>query len=227
VTADFQHHCWLGARLISYLRAPGKLTCFLCLAAFAVPVHAADFVSQHLLEVLLEPASKVEWTVLTRVRAQQNSTDLYQARLGTYADFAVHPRFSLTAGYLFTEEEEDSSQWESDHRLYGGVTVPLTQALETRGRVERFLGSGTGYTRYRQRFLYELRTRLQPYVSAEAFLDAHGLHTTRWGVGIQPKVIQSLEVDFGYIFDDRKTSLGGQRHFITSSFTWQPASTSR
>jgi hypothetical protein len=217
----------VGARLICYLRAPGKLNCFLSLAAFAVPVHAADFLSQHLLEVLLEPASKVEWTVLTRVRAQQNSSDLYQVRLGTYADFALHPRFSLTAGYLFTQEEEDFSQWQTGHRLYGGVTVPLTESLETRGRVERFLGSGTGYTRYRQRFLYEFKTRLQPYVSAEAFLDAHGLQTTRWGVGFQPKVKRSLEVDFGYIFDDQKNSLGGQRHFITSSFTWRPASSSR
>jgi hypothetical protein len=210
------------------LRAPGKLSCFLCLAAaFAVPLSAADFLSQHLLEVLLEPAPGVEWTILTRARAQRNSTDLYQARVGTYADFAVHPRFSLTAGFLFTEEENDTSSWESVHRLYGSVNIPLTQALETRGRVERFLGSGTGYTRYRQRFLYEFKTRLQPYISLEAFLDAHGLQTTRWGVGIQRKVMQSLEVDFGYIFDDRKTSLGGQRHFITSSFTWRPAASSR
>jgi hypothetical protein len=161
------------------------------------------------------------------LRTRQNSTEIYQARVGTNADFAVHPRFSLAAGYLFTEEEDDGSAWESDHRLYGGVTMPLTAALEVRGRVERFLRSASDYTRYRQRFLYEFKTKLQPYISTEAFLDRHGLQTTRWGAGIQPKVTNSVEVDIGYVFDDRKTSLGGQRHFVTSSFTLRPAAASR
>jgi hypothetical protein len=189
-------------------------------------LQGAGLESQHTVEVVTRVGPKLEWSVHSRARVREHSTDLYQLRGGTQIAYEPHQRLEVLAGYIYSEQEEkEAPVWDLSQRLYGGAATPLHEgrtSVELRGVFERFLRAGDdSYSRYRQRLRFEVHKPLEPFVAVEAFVDAHGLQTSRYSGGINLHSGHAVEVQFSYTYDLRKLSEGGRRHLITTRFLLQ------
>jgi hypothetical protein len=192
------------------------------LATILLPGSAADLESQHIVSLTVEPTARLEWTFHGRTRVRENSTDLYQARAGTLIEYGASERLKIIAGYYLSNQQDRDSTWAKTHRTFGGASVTLetrSMELEARALCERYLRAGLEDNfRFRERLRMDFRKPLNPYISVEAFQDAHGMPTSRYAAGVAVSRGPAITIEIGYMYDLRKQSGGGPRHFLTTTF---------
>jgi hypothetical protein len=182
---------------------------------------AADFWSWHAFDYPIIQRGRLEVAAYGRLRTE--GSGLEQTRLGPTLDFNLHPRFSLTGGYYWSEENDDPG-WDAVHRLFGGFEAPLVRArgveLSWRGLVERHLeASRPDHTRFRQRIRLETNRRIGPAASVEWLREPRGSTSWRYSAGVLYLGKTFSEIEVAYLYDSRPAADGGDRHGVTTRFS--------
>lgn len=186
------------------------------------PLLAADVETQHALDASFPLTKRLDVLLHTRFRTTTAGRGLYQARGGPVFSFEVSERLSLLGGYYFSTQEARDNDFFAGHRLFGGAEGTLwgsrRVSLELRGIYERFLPeSEPNYNRYRTRTRVTWKGRWSPYVSSEFFFDDMGFRSARYAGGVRWKATPSVQLDFGYFFEERAARIGFDRHMIMTS----------
>jgi hypothetical protein len=160
-----------------------------------------------------------------RIRTKPEGGGLFQVRTGPVFEFDANDRLTFIAGYYFTREQEES-RWTSANRLFGGGESMIwgnhAVEIDWRSLLERFiLVREPDYFRFRNRFRINGRGSTAPYASVELLVDANGIRSTRYGVGLQRNFGNDIVADFGYFFEDRRPMPAGERHMFSTSFHWR------
>lgn len=176
------------------------------------PVQAsAQTETQHVLNAPWQVAPKLRVTLHTRYRSRPGSHGLYQGRVGTWADYRVHRRVTVTGGYLFTKLEKPVD-WESWNRLYGGVEHELARwkgVWSARHLAEWFDPSGAqNFYRVRHRVGWVAPTRIAPYVNVEYFWDEDGWRSSRYQAGTRFPINERVSWDVHYFHEPRRADTG-------------------
>jgi hypothetical protein len=51
-------------------------------------------------------------------------------------------------------------------------------------------------------------------------VDAKGLRSVRYSIGLKRALGKDFVAEFGYFFDDRRPTPAGERHMFSTSFHW-------
>jgi hypothetical protein len=159
----------------------------------------------------------------TRIRTKPTGGGLFQLRTGPIFQVNLTDRVILIGGYYYTREENDDG-WRTTSRPFGGAEVSWGKPVEVewRGLLERFAVSrDPDYFRLRNRVRISPPGRIAPYVGAELFVDAHGVRSVRYSVGLRRELREDFVIDFGYFFEDRRPMPAGERHMFGTSFHWR------
>jgi hypothetical protein len=159
-----------------------------------------------------------------RLRTGNDFSTLQQGRTGAIVRFGLPGSSTLIGGYYYGKEEDSAEDWQNLHRIFGGVEVPVLRrrgiSVDTRGIVERFfVPDRQQFTRYRHRLRLRTDRRIGPYVSSEWFFAADGYLSGRYGAGICWRCAESGTLEFGYLYDARRPTIGEPRHVIVTQFT--------
>lgn len=158
----------------------------------------------------------------SRARTRVENLDLYQIRAGPIIEYSLTSRASLIGGYYFTRNEHASRSWSTTHRPFAGAELAISKRrliLDSRTLIERFCVPGTGdFSRYRQR-LWVTRSASAggPYGSVEGLFDAAGLRSIRYGAGWRIGPRGAFSIDFGYFYEARRSSEGGNRQMVLTT----------
>lgn len=205
--------------------ARGRGMAFLCLVLLAytssTSLSAAELQTQHAADTSLNSG---RWSVVlhTRLRARAETLDLYQFRVGPIIEYGLTARTSLVGGYYLTRNEAAPRVWSSTHRPFAGVEFAIARrrlALDSRSLIERFYVPGRrDFNRYRQR-LWVTRNAPGggPYGSVEGLFDAEGLRSVRYGGGWRIGPRGAVSIDFGYFYETRRSTEGGNRQMLLTT----------
>jgi hypothetical protein len=158
-----------------------------------------------------------------RVRTKPQGGGLFRVRTGPIFEWDLNERVTVIGGYYFTREQTQRS-WATTHRPFGGSELALwTRSIEVdwRSLLERFAEAGEpDYFRFRNRFRVSPPGATAPYAGVEMFVDADGVRSTRYSVGVR-RTIGELIIDLGYFFENRRPTPAGERHMFSTSFHWR------
>jgi hypothetical protein len=190
--------------------------------ACVLPLFSQVTETQHAAEATLSLSPKVDLILHTRVRTQPGGLGLYQGRLGPILEIDFAPRLSAIGGYYYTIQTDKEEDIRGTHRFFGGLkgTALETRWIEAelRSMIERFDGAGPGFNRYRHRLRLSNPAKVSPYAGVEMFHGAEGWRSTRYSGGVRWQTSDRFEMDFGYFFENRRNSLGPNRHMVSTSF---------
>ena len=92
--------------------------------------------------------------------------------------------------------------------------------VDTRGVIERYFPpDAPQFSRYRHRLRLRSDRRIGPYAGGEWFFDKGGYLSGRYGAGLRWKCAASIALEFGYLYDARRVTVGEPRHVIVTQFT--------
>lgn len=185
---------------------------------------AGEVWSWHSMDVSVVKTAKAEVILHGRLRTGNSFGTLQQGRAGVFTRFPFPRAGTLVGGYYYGKEEDSANAWQNSHRVFAGIEVPVYGghgvAVDTRGVVERFfVADSPGSSRYRHRLRLRTAGRLGPYVSTEWFFDANGYLSGRYGAGLRWRCAESGTLEFGYLYDARRPTIGEPRHVIVTQFT--------
>jgi hypothetical protein len=93
--------------------------------------------------------------------------------------------------------------------------------VDWRSLIERFaIAPEPDYFRFRNRFRIVRPGDTAPYAGIEVFVDAHGLRSMRYSIGLRRGLGKDFVIEFGYFFEDRRPMPAGERHMFSTSFHW-------
>lgn len=199
----------------------------LLLLAAAPYLPAGEVWSWHAVDLTVLKSSRAEVVLHGRLRTGRDFTTVQQGRTGVISRFAMPRRVSLIGGYYYGREEDSAEDWRNLHRVFGGLETLVYRtggiAVDTRGLVERFFVPDRGqFTRYRHRFRLGTQKPLGPYLSSEWFFDADGYLSSRNGAGLRWRFSRAATVEFGYLYDARRSTVGEPRHVVVTQFRIDP-----
>lgn len=180
--------------------------------------------SWHAFDTKLLKTSRVELTVHSRFRTRRDFGNLQQGRAGGVAKVQTFKPITAIGGYYYGKEEDSAEDWRNFHRVFAGAEVPIYRLgavrVATRGLIERFLVvERPGFSRYRHRIRMETSRALGPYVASEWFFDAGGWLSGRYAAGLRWRSNDWSSIEVGYLYDQRRPSVGEPRHVIVTQFT--------
>ena len=159
----------------------------------------------------------------TRVRTTPEGGGLSQVRTGPILEVDLNDRVTVLAGSYFAREREEG-QWASITRPFaGGEVMVWGRAVEIdwRSVLERFIvANDPDYFRFRNRLRVSMPGIRTAYGGVEIFVDANGVRSTRYSVGLRRTFRGNFIVDIGYFFEDRRPNPLGERHMFSTSFHW-------
>jgi hypothetical protein len=184
---------------------------------------SAEIQSQHVFDSSVK-RGRFELLWHFRVRTKPDGGGLFQVRTGPIFEFDVHDRLTFIAGYYFTREKNES-RWTTINVPFAGGEIMLwgrrTVEVDWRSLLERFaIAVEPDYFRFRNRFRISRPGETAPYAGVELFVDANGLRSVRYSVGLRRALSKDFVVEFGYFFDDRRPTPAGERHMFSTSFHW-------
>jgi Ca2+-transporting ATPase len=211
----------LLGRLFARRRGAGSLGFVFLATALATSMNAAELQSQHALDTSFNSG---KWSVVlhSRARVRVENFDLFQFRAGPIVEYSLTSRASLLGGYYFARNDGASRKWSTTHRPFAGVEFAISKRrliLDSRSLIERFYVPGTGdFNRYRQR-LWVTRSAPAggPYGNVEYLFDAAGLRSVRYGAGWRIGPHGAFLIDFGYFYETRRTTDGGNRQMLITT----------
>jgi hypothetical protein len=163
-----------------------------------------------------------------RVRTTPLGGGVSQIRTGPIFNFDIRERATLIAGYYYTRAKEEHA-WSTTHRSFAGVEIAAWERkieVDTRSLIERFTVIGApDYTRFRSRVRVSPPGTTAPYAGVELFVDADGLRSTRYSVGVRRRFAENLSVDVGYFFEDGRSGTVRDRHMVGTTIHWRDRST--
>lgn len=189
----------------------------------AWPADAADLETQHALDVALPVKPKLELILHTRIRTQPGGLGFYQGRVGPVLNWAASRRIDLLAGYYYARQQRKADRdFVAGHRFFGGAEVAAASyrrlSFDQRALAERFQSDAApDFSRYRFRGRFSVQAPVSPYTGHEFFLDSRGWRSTRHSAGIRWSPIPGVQIDLGYLFENRRADLGGDRHLWLTS----------
>jgi hypothetical protein len=197
------------------------------LIASARCASAGEVWSWHALDATIVKTSRAEITLHGRLRTGRDFATLQQGRTGVITRFAIPRHISLIGGYYYGKEEDAAEDWRNLHRVFGGLEAPLYRArgmaIDTRALVERFfVPDSPEFTRYRHRFRLNTAGAIGPYLSSEWFFDAKGYLSSRNGAGIRWRFSPAATLEFGYLYDARRSAIGEPRHVVVTQLRIDP-----
>ncbi|MFN0171797.1 MAG: DUF2490 domain-containing protein [Bryobacteraceae bacterium] len=208
---------------------PARTGLFLALL-LAWPADSSDVETQHALDVTLPVKPKLELILHTRVRTQPGGLGFYQGRAGPVLDWAATDRIDLLGGYYYAQQQRKADRdFVGGHRFFGGAEVAVAGyrrlAFHQRLLAERFLSDAApDFSRYRFRSRLSVQAPVAPYTSHEFFLDAQGWRSTRHSMGIRWSPIPGVQIDLGYLFENRRPDVGRDRHLWLTSLHFKKSS---
>ncbi|MBI5280741.1 MAG: DUF2490 domain-containing protein [Candidatus Solibacter usitatus] len=196
------------------------------LAALLAPnrLAAEDVESLHAFHVNLD--FKPGWTLQlhARVRTFEDIGAFNQFRVGPILIWQAKPRFTVLAGYYFTNQHARALHTSSTvQRLWSGgqyrVARGETWSVDARGMLERFIPAGLPeYWRWRNRAMLNKTTRIgELYVSGEGLVH-RGVWFGQYTSGLKWKVNPRVTLGAGYEY--RQTMSGPASHVIGTYFQW-------
>jgi hypothetical protein len=202
---------------------------FAALAALLWPLAAVNYAqiteTYHTFDIDVPTAHGVNVTLHSRLRTQPRGIGFYEARFGPIVNWRMNSRSTLSGGYYFAEQNNESGYRIVQRPFAGASTTILSTArtdLSARMVVERTLTpTAADYNRYRGRLRLGGTRRLAPYTSFELFLDRHGWRSHRLAGGMRAAVGAHWRVDGGYFFESRRTDAGGDRHVWTTGVVYE------
>jgi hypothetical protein len=113
-------------------------------AALAVHAGAADFETQHAVDVTLPLRPGLELILHSRVRTQPGGLGLCQVRAGPIVSWNASDRIALVAGHCYVQRERKADRdFIAGRRLFSGAEVAVASnrrlAFDQRALLERFL----------------------------------------------------------------------------------------
>lgn len=194
----------------------------LCGALLGVCSFAAEIQTQHAVDVSGD-RGRFSAVVHLRVRTKPQGGGVYQLRTGPALEYDVSRRLTVLGGYYITRQEELSG-WRTTHRPFGGVSVKVLKRpveIGFQSALERFLPEGEpNYFRFRNRLRANLPGRA-PYVAVETFVDSKGVRSTRYSAGLRRGFGSDWVLDFGYFFENRRSTLTPDRHMFGTTIHWR------
>jgi len=205
-------------------RNRGGMLCIVALLFASDSASADEMWSWHVFDAKVAKTKRFDVTLHSRFRARWDLGDMQQGRVGVVTRINASTKSSAIVGYYYGKEEDAADDWRNFHRVFGGVEVPVYRGKElsvaTRGLVERFFVSDrSGFTRYRHRIRLATQKRIGPYVAGEWFFDGDGWLSGRYAAGIRWRCNRWSSVEVGYLYDQRRPSVGEPRHVIVTQFT--------
>jgi hypothetical protein len=184
---------------------------------------AAGLETQHALDIAVPLQPRLELILHTRVRTQPVGLGFYQVRAGPILSWDVSRRFALLGGYYYAQQERiEDREFIAGHRLFGGTEFNVVESrrltLDQRLLLERFLPEAApDFNRYRFRTRLTLKAPVAPYLSHESFLDRKGWRSARHSAGIRWSLARHIQIDLGYLYEQRRMDAGGNRHLWLTS----------
>jgi hypothetical protein len=181
-----------------------------------IPAEAQHFFSWHVFDtgVTLKPGLDLVLHQRTRT-ATGNPLD--QIRGGPILRYRVHPKAIVYGGYYYQPQHSPDDFWIKGHRFFTGVETSRSVAgrstLTGRVAVERY--------RSYLRLLIGSR-RVAPYLQNEVIAVRHGFHSSRSSGGLRIRVVPTVFVEVGGLYDFRQTEWGGDRAAIVTGLRWNP-----
>ncbi len=182
-------------------------------------LHAEEVWTLHGFDYGLIRSRRIEVDLHTRFRTNQHMTNFQQGRSGAVLRWNAHRRLTAIGGYYFGKQEDSLDELTNFHRVFGGGEALVyggeRMRLTSRTVVERFIAApGEDFNRYRQRLRLSVDGRVGPYVTSEWFFDAKGYLSARHGGGVRWNWRSWSWVEAGYLYDDRSSRLGPERHML-------------
>ena len=163
-----------------------------------------------------------------RVRTTPEGGGIAQIRTGPIFNADVHDRATVIAGYYYTRAKQ-AGFWSTTHRWFGGIEgVIWNRNVEIDGRslLERHVRiSAPDFTRFRNRIRITPPGITAPYAGLEVFVDAGGLRSMRYSVGLRRKIAGNFFVDIGYFYEDGRSGVVPNRHMVGTTIHWRDRST--
>jgi hypothetical protein len=186
-------------------------------------VASAENQTQHALDTSVTLKNlEVLWHF--RVRTKPQGGGFFQVRTGPIFELGINDRMTLIAGSYFVREKEQN-RWTIINRPFAGGEIMLWDRgveVDWRSLLERFVVTqDADYFRFRNRLRVSPPGRTAPYAGVEMFLDANGVRSVRYSVGLRRTLNEEVVVDFGYFFEDRRPTPSGERHMFSTSFHWR------
>lgn len=201
------------------------------LSAIAIsPLWAAEVETQHAFDTTLPLKPGFELLLHSRVRTQPGNLGFYQIRAGPIISWDVRARLTILSGYYYARQERKvDNDFIGGHRLFAGgeIVVIDTRRLsfDQRFLAERFLSDATDdFNRYRLRRRLSAKGSVAPYTSHELFLDARGWRSNRHSAGIRWTLLPAVQIDLGYLYEQRRPNVGPDRHIWLTSIHWTRSS---
>lgn len=194
------------------------------LLALPVAAQAQPFETWHTTDVSYLRGSKM-FTLHTQLRTASRFRDVYHGRIGPWFQL-LHRGVTFGAAYYYQHNGVDGREPEDSHRPFAWVDFPLNKGrhrVANRAMYERFFGSSRpAFNRYRYQVRYQREGTWTPVLSAESFVDRHGIFAWRYSGAIRHPLNKNSELDVGYFYDQRRRNVGGPRHvlFTNLRFRW-------
>lgn len=196
----------------------------LLLAAAAVPAHADDFESLHILNINLKLTRGVTAQLHTRGRTFEDASQFNQFRFGPILMWQVRPKTTALFGYYRIEQNTRKvhEHYKID-RFWAGAQHRLISAenwsLDGRSIVERHHSDHfNDYFRFRNRLMLNRRTPIgMAYLSGEALVQER-IPYGRYTAGMQWKAHKRVTLGAGYEYRDAARGAGS--HIIATFMQW-------